>query len=107
MRSRRQTLRGGPVPRKPRSYLSRRKHSVALANLRSRRPSQISEAAPQTLVVGACAESRMPRALMRLKEHVALLPIQRHDCSCPSRIPSLSSSSSASRSPHTALGPNP
>ncbi len=29
MRSRRQTLSQGPVPRKPRSYLSRRKHSVA------------------------------------------------------------------------------
>ena len=43
MRSRRQTLAQGPVPRKPRSYLSRRKHSVAPPSRGSRRPSLVSE----------------------------------------------------------------
>lgn len=43
MRSRRQTLSQGPVPRKPRSYLSRRKHSVAPRPRGSRRPSLPSE----------------------------------------------------------------
>lgn len=43
MRSRRQTLSQGPVPRKPRSYLSRRKHSVAPHRRGSRQPSLVSE----------------------------------------------------------------
>ena len=43
MRSRRQTLSQGPFPRKPRSYLSRRKHSVAPHSRGSRRPSLVSE----------------------------------------------------------------
>jgi hypothetical protein len=43
VRSRRQTLSQGPVPRKPRSYLSRRKHSVAPHRRGSRRPSLVSE----------------------------------------------------------------
>ncbi len=43
MRSRRQTLSQGPVARKPRSYLSRRKHSVAPHSHGSRRASLASE----------------------------------------------------------------
>lgn len=43
MKSRRQTLSQGPVPRKPRSCLSRRKHSVTPHRRGSKRPSLVSE----------------------------------------------------------------